>query len=72
MRKTLTWIGIGAIALIAYTYGARAGRGRYREIRAAAEALWNDPRIKRARAKALDEADRAARSAVKHAKRIGR
>ncbi len=72
MRKTLIWIGIGAVALTAYIYGARAGRSRYREIKAAAEALWNDPRIKRARTKALEEADRAARSAARQAKKIGR
>ena len=71
MSKTLTWIGIGVIALVAYTYGARAGRGRYREIKAAAEALWNDPRVKRARAKALGEANRVAQSAAKQAKKIG-
>ncbi len=72
MPRLLGLIGIGVIALIAYTFGTRAGRGRYREIRATAEALWNDPRVKKARKKTLKQADRVARSAVKQAKKIGR
>jgi len=72
MRKTLIWLGIGAIAFAAYVYGARAGRGRYREIKAAAETLWNDPRVKKAREKAGKEADHAARAAVNQVKKIGR
>ncbi len=71
MRRFFTWLTIGAIALMAYVYRAKAGRERYREIRATAEAIWNDPRFKKARKKTLKQADKAARSAVKSAKKIG-
>lgn len=72
MRRFLIWLGIGAIAAAAYTYGTRAGHGRYREIKATAETLWNDPRVKKARARAVKEADRAAHSVARRARRIGR
>ncbi len=72
MRRFLTWFAIVVIALVAYTYGAKAGRGRYREIRAAAEAIWNDPRVRKARKETRKRADRAAKSAAKQAKKIGR
>jgi len=72
MRKLLILLGVGAVAFGAYVLGARAGRGRYREIRAAAETIWNDPRIKKARERAAREADRVAHAAMDQAKRIGR
>lgn len=71
MRKFFTWLGIGLIGLIAYTYGAKAGRGRYREIHATLDALWNDPRVKKARKKAQKQADKASKYATKQAKKIG-
>lgn len=67
MRKFSALLLIGVIALIAYTYGAKAGRGRYREIQAAVEAVWNDPRIRKARKRALKRAEKTARSAAKQA-----
>lgn len=72
MRKFLTWLSIGLIGVIAYTYGAKAGRGRYREIKATLDALWNDPRVKKARKQAHKHADKASKSAAKLAKQIGR
>jgi hypothetical protein len=72
MRKFFTVLGIGVIALVAYTYGAKAGRGRYREIKAGVEALWNDPRVKKARKDAVKRGKRAAKAATKQAKKIGR
>lgn len=72
MRKFFTWFGIGLIGLIAYTYGAKAGRGRYREIKATLDALWNDPRVKKARKQAHKQADKASKFAAKQAKKIGR
>lgn len=72
MRKTVMWLGIGAIVFAAYALGARAGRGRYREIKAAAETIWNDPRVKKARARAVHEAAQAAEVAVNQVKKIGR
>jgi hypothetical protein len=64
MRTFLTWLAIAAIAAAAYVLGAKAGRGRYREIMAAASAIWNDPKSKKAR-------KRAVKQAKKHAKKIG-
>lgn len=55
-----------------YFYGAKAGRGRYREIRASIDAVWNDPKVKKARTKALKQAEAATQAAVKQAKKIGR
>ncbi|MEO7146516.1 MAG: hypothetical protein ABIW81_01925 [Terrimesophilobacter sp.] len=71
MRKFFTWLGIGVIGLIAYIYGAKAGRERYREITATLEALWNDPRVKKARKQAHKQADKAIKSAARQAKKIG-
>lgn len=62
MRKFFTLFVIGIVAFIAYTYGAKAGRGRYREIQATIDALWNDPRVKKARKQAVRRAEKAARS----------
>ncbi|GAB3613123.1 hypothetical protein [Humibacter ginsengisoli] len=62
MRKFFTVLMIGVVALIAYTYGAKAGRGRYREIRAGVDAMWNDPRVKKARKRAMKRAEKAAKS----------
>ena len=70
MRKYLFWLAIGVAAAIAYFYGAKAGRGRYRDIRASIDALWNDPKVKKARKKALKQAEAAARSAVAQAKKV--
>lgn len=62
MRKFFTVLTIGIVALIAYTYGAKAGRGRYREIKAGIDAMWNDPRVKKARKKAMKRAEKATKS----------
>ncbi|WP_111719838.1 hypothetical protein [Homoserinimonas sp. OAct 916] len=72
MRKFLTWLTIGVVAFVAYTYGAKAGRARYREIKATLDAVWNDPRVKKARKRASKQADKVAKSATKQAKKIGR
>ncbi|GAA4159456.1 hypothetical protein GCM10022286_13870 [Gryllotalpicola daejeonensis] len=62
MRKFFTLLVLGILAFVAYTYGAKAGRGRYREISAGIDALWNDPRVKKARKQALKRAEKAAKS----------
>ena len=72
MRRYLFWIAVGVVAMVAYFYGAKAGRGRYREIRASIDAVWNDPKVKKARKKALKQAEAAAESAMKQAKKMGR
>jgi hypothetical protein len=63
MRKFFTWLVLGIVAFVAYTYGAKAGRGRYREIQAGLDALWNDPRVKKARKRAIKRAEKAAKRA---------
>jgi hypothetical protein len=72
MRKFFALLGITIVGVIAYTYGAKAGRGRYREIRAGIDAFWNDPRVKKARKQALKQADKASQSVAKQTKKIGR
>jgi len=72
MRKFFIWLVIGLIAFVAYTYGAKAGRGRYREIKASMDAVWNDPRVKKARKQAHKHAERATKSAAKQAKKLTR
>lgn len=49
------------VAFAAYVLGAKAGEERYREITRAATRYWNDPKLKKARAKAEKARDRAAR-----------
>lgn len=67
MRKFFTLFVLSIIAFIAYTYGAKAGRGRYREIQAGLDALWNDPRVKKARKRAVKRAEKAAKQASRRA-----
>jgi len=62
MRKFFTLLVLAIVGFIAYTYGAKAGRGRYREIQAGLDALWNDPRVKKARKQAVKRAEKAAKS----------
>ena len=62
MRKFFTVLTIGVVALIAYTYGAKAGRGRYREIRAGRSTSRRRPRVKKARKRAMKRAEKAAKS----------
>ena len=71
MRKYLYWMVIGVAAVVAYFYGAKAGRGRYRDIKASIDAVWNDPKVKKARAQALKRAEKAVRAAEKQARKLG-
>lgn len=72
MRKFFICLLIAAAALAAYVLGAQAGQKRYREITATVDAIWNDPRVKKARKRARKQADQAIRSATRTAKKIGR
>lgn len=42
---------LAVVALVAYVFGARAGRGRYEELRHLALGVWNDPATKKTRKK---------------------
>jgi hypothetical protein len=62
MSKFWTVLMMGVVAFIAYTYGAKAGHGRYREIRNELDAIWNDPRMKKARKRAMKQAQHAVKA----------
>ena len=47
----LRLILVAAVAFAFYLIGAKAGRGRYREIRRNAKKAWNDPTVKKARSR---------------------
>lgn len=53
------------IAFAFYFIGAKAGRGRYREIRRSAKKAWNDPTVKKARAGSKKLAKRNAKKITK-------
>jgi hypothetical protein len=65
MRKLFTWLLIIGVGAAAFTLGSKAGRSRYRYIRATAEALWNDPQVRKARRRIEKRADKAVKKAVK-------
>lgn len=51
MQKRLMFI---AGAGLGYVLGARAGQGRYRQIKSQADTVWNDPRVQEKVALATD------------------
>lgn len=55
------YVLIVLVAFAAYVLGAKAGEDRYKEITQAATRYWNDPKVKKARAKARNKAAKAAR-----------
>jgi hypothetical protein len=65
VRTFVVMLVAAAAGVAGYVLGARAGRGRYREIKETAESFWNDPAVKKARKKAAkklhDQAMRAVR-----------
>jgi len=65
MGKKIVLIVIAGIAFAAYVLGAKAGRTRYREIKHAADEFWNDPRVAKARKKAVKSAKKATAKAQK-------
>jgi len=54
-----------ALAFVFYLLGAKAGRGRYRQIRHDAKKAWNDPTVKKARS-------RTRKLASRNAKKLGK
>lgn len=69
MRKFLLLLTLTVVGFVAYTFGAKAGRGKYREIRASLDAIWNDPRLKKARKKASKKTNKLAKAAQKRAEK---
>ncbi|AXA95515.1 hypothetical protein [Microbacterium sp. PM5] len=59
------WLTAAIAGGVGYVLGARAGRARYREISAAAKQLWDDPSLKKARARSRKLVDKAAKRAAK-------
>ncbi|MHC2185940.1 hypothetical protein [Rathayibacter agropyri] len=52
---------LAVVALVAYVFGARAGRGRYEELRHLALGVWNDPATKKTRKKLKKTSKREAK-----------
>lgn len=65
MPKPIVWLLVAAVGITAYVVGARAGHARYREIRHTAKKFWNDPAVKKARARAQKSAAKATKKAAK-------
>lgn len=61
----LKYILIALVAFAAYVLGAKAGQDRYKEITHAATRYWNDPKMKKARAKAKKARNKATKAARK-------
>ncbi len=53
---------VALVAGIAYLMGAKAGEKRYQQIVHAVTKYWNDPAVKKARAKARKARGRAAKT----------
>ncbi len=56
---------IALVAFGAYLLGAKAGQERYRQITRALTTRWNDPTVKKVRAKAKKARNRATKAARK-------
>jgi hypothetical protein len=69
MRKFLSLLAIAAIVGFAYALGARAGHGRFEEIRDAVSSAWNDPKMTKARKRAGKKAKATRRAIAKRAKK---
>ncbi|CAD6008897.1 hypothetical protein [Agreia sp. COWG] len=65
MPKPLVWITVIAVGTAAYVAGAKAGHSRYREISHTAKSFWNDPAVKKARARTEKAAHKATKKAMK-------
>ncbi|QNE46037.1 hypothetical protein F1C58_03335 [Glaciihabitans sp. INWT7] len=61
----IKYVLIVLVAFAAYVLGAKAGEDRYKEITHAATKYWNDPKVKKARAKAKKARNKAAKAARK-------
>lgn len=59
------YVLIVLVAFTAYLLGAKAGEERYKEIIHAATKYWNDPKVKKVRAKAKKTRNRATKAARK-------
>jgi len=63
------WLFIAVIAFVAYTFGAKAGHGRYKEIASYFGSFWNDPQVAKARKTAGKNVAKARKVAAKKAKK---
>jgi hypothetical protein len=68
MRPKFIFILI--IAFLAYVLGAKAGRARYKQISKSVKKFWNDPQVKKARARAKKELAKAEKAANKKVKSL--
>ncbi|WP_291057308.1 hypothetical protein [Herbiconiux sp.] len=65
MPKPLVFLVVTAVGVTAYVLGSKAGTSRYKEISHTAKKLWDDPAVKKARAKTYKHAEKAAKKAAK-------
>ncbi|RFA12214.1 hypothetical protein B7R22_17460 [Subtercola boreus] len=72
MKNKVGFVFVALVAFFAYTLGAKAGKARYKEISSAVSSFWNDPKVKKARKRALSDAKKATESAAKKAEKAAR
>ncbi|MCU1475462.1 MAG: hypothetical protein JWQ64_155 [Subtercola sp.] len=72
MRGKVTFVFLVIVAFLAYVLGAKAGKARYKEISTAVNSFWNDPKVKKARVRALKSAKQATADATKAAEKAAK
>ena len=61
MKKFMIIVLVSAVGAAAYIAGSKAGRARYKQISGTASAFWNDPEVRKLRARVEKRARKAAR-----------
>lgn len=68
MKTTLTWIAVAA-SVVVVALGLRSAIARYESVVGAAQAVWNDPDVKKVRRRAAKKISKAQKKAVKALKK---
>lgn len=68
MKKTLTWIAVAA-SVVVVALGLRTAIARFESVAGAAQAVWNDPEVKKVRHRAAKKIQKAQKKAVKTIKK---
>ncbi|RFA23374.1 hypothetical protein [Subtercola boreus] len=69
MKNKVGFVFLALVAFLAYTLGAKAGKARYKEISSTVNNFWNDPKVKKARKRAVANAKKASKKAAKKAEK---
>jgi uncharacterized protein YdaU (DUF1376 family) len=72
MKNKVAFVFVSLVAFLAYTLGAKAGKARYKEISSAVSSFWNDPKVKKARKRAVADAKKATQEAAKTAEKAAK